>query len=77
MLARSYRPDRWLVESDGPSRDESTRTLAEAVAIVTYGRTAACRRQLARATSREPTLAQPWLRSLIGELNNSASGRAR
>jgi hypothetical protein len=77
-LTRSYRPDRWLAESDGPSRHESTRrALAEAVAIVTYGRSAACRRELARAMSGEPTQAQPWLRSLIGELTNSASGRAR
>jgi hypothetical protein len=45
--------------------------LAEAVALVSYGRSARGRRALAQATSGEPALAQPWLRSLVLKLNRS------
>jgi hypothetical protein len=69
-LTRSLRPDRWLAEADGPGRDERTRqALAEAAALVDYGRSRAGRRALARAIGREPALAQPWLRALITDLN--------
>lgn len=63
-LTRSYRPNRWLAESDGPDRSERTRVaLAEAVALVAYGRGEG-RRVIAAAMEGEPALAQPWLRRL-------------
>lgn len=69
-LTRSYRPDRWTATPDGPGRDDKTRqALAEAVALVSYGRTAAGRRLITRAIDGEPALAQPWLRSLVRQLN--------
>lgn len=59
-LTRSFRPDRWLAEVDGPGRDEFTRqALAEAAALVAYGRSRSGRHALARAIGREPALAQP------------------
>lgn len=72
-LTRSYRPDRWLADADGPDRDEHTRqALAEAAALVAYGRSRPGRQALARAVGPEPALAQPWLRSLVTKLNNSS-----
>src|SRR6266487_6882096 len=54
-LTRSYRPERWLAYADGPDRDERTRqALAEAAALVAYGRSRPCRQALARAIGREP-----------------------
>ncbi len=71
-LTRSFRPDQWLADAEEPGRSEATRqALAEAVALVSYGRSAQGRRALARATSGEPALAQPWLRSLVLKLNRS------
>jgi hypothetical protein len=71
-LTRSYRPERWLVEADGPDRDQRTRqALAEAAALVAYGRSQPGRRALARAIGREPALAQPWLRTLVAHLNSN------
>jgi hypothetical protein len=70
-LTRSYRPERWLADADGPDRDERTRqALAEAAALVAYGRSRPGRQALARAIGREPALAQPWLRTRIANLNN-------
>lgn len=69
-LTRSYFPDRWLAEVDGPDyRDATRQALAEAVALVARGRTAATRRNIARAIGGEPTLAEPWLRSLVTTLS--------
>jgi hypothetical protein len=71
-LTRSFRPDQWLADADEPDRSQATRqALAEAVALVSYGRSARGRRALAQATSGEPALAQPWLRSLVLKLNRS------
>jgi hypothetical protein len=71
-LTRSFRPDQWLADAGEPGRGEATRqALAEAVALVSYGRSAQGRRALARAASGEPALARPWLRSLVLELNRS------
>lgn len=68
-LTRSFRPDRWLTQADEPDRGDKTRqALAEAVALVTYGRNLG-RRGLARAINGEPALAQPWLRALVRQLN--------
>jgi len=70
-LTRSYRPERWLAYADGPDRDERTRqALAEAAALVAYGRSRPCRQALARAIGREPALAQRWLRTLVANLNS-------
>ena len=69
-LTRSYRPDLWLTDANGPGRDEATRkALAEAVAVVAYGRSTDGRKALARAMAGEPSLAEPWLRSLVTRLN--------
>ncbi|GAA4710839.1 hypothetical protein Prum_091490 [Phytohabitans rumicis] len=71
-LTRSYRPERWLAEADGPDRDEKTRqALAEAVAIVAHGRSTAGRRALARSIDGEPALSQAWLRSIVTRLNRA------
>lgn len=55
----------------GPRHDERTRrALAEAVALVEYGRSLEGRRALARAMAGEPALSKPWLRSLVHHLNH-------
>jgi hypothetical protein len=64
-LTRSFTPERWVVEADGPDRSERTRAaLAEAVALVAHGRGETCRRQVANAMKGERALAEPWLRDL-------------
>jgi hypothetical protein len=69
-LTRSFTPERWLADAAGPDHGEPARqALAEAVALVGYGRSAAGRTELAQAISGEPGLAQPWLRSLITSLS--------
>jgi hypothetical protein len=69
-LTRSFRPADWLAEDAGPNRDERTRqALAEAVALVRYGRSKGGRRAIARATEDEPAWRETWLRSLVNELN--------
>jgi hypothetical protein len=68
-LTRSFRPERWLAEAEGPDRDDRTRqALAEAAALVAYGRSRPGRQALARAIRREPALTQPWLRTLVTDL---------
>jgi hypothetical protein len=69
-LTHSYRPDLWLTDANGPGHDDATRkALAEAVAVVAYGRSSDGRKALARAMAGEPSLAEPWLRSLVTRLN--------
>ncbi|MDG4765420.1 hypothetical protein O7632_15140 [Solwaraspora sp. WMMD406] len=71
-LTRSLYPDRWLAEDTGPGRGERTRqALAEAAALVAYGRSWAGRHAVARAIGRDHALAQPWLRTLVTNLTNS------
>ncbi|WJK36694.1 hypothetical protein [Solwaraspora sp. WMMA2065] len=71
-LTRSLYPDRWMAEAAGPGRDERTRqALAEAAALVAYGRSRAGRHAVARAVGRDHALAQPWLRTLVTNLTNS------
>jgi len=68
-LTRSYASDRWVAESDGPDRSERTRAaLAEAVALVAYGRSQVGRRLIAEAMEGEPALADSWLRTLRSHL---------
>ncbi|MBL7497996.1 hypothetical protein I6A84_01425 [Frankia sp. CNm7] len=70
-LTRTFRPERWRAEADGPGRDERTRVaLAEAVALVAHGRSRAGRHALARAIAGESTLSEPWLRTLVRQLNH-------
>ncbi len=69
-LTRSFTPDRWLADAAGPDHGEPTRqALAEAVALVAYGRSPAGRTGLAQAVAGEPGLAEPWLRSLVTDLS--------
>jgi hypothetical protein len=69
-LSRSFSPDRWLVEATGPDRGEQTRqALAEAAALVAYGRSRTGRQALARAIVDEPTMSQSWLRTVVTSLN--------
>lgn len=71
-LTHSLHPELWLAEATGPGRDEATRrALAEAAALVAYGRSRTGRQALARAVRGEPALAQPWLRSVVTDLNTS------
>lgn len=68
-LTRSFRPAEWTTPGDGPGRDEKTRAaLAEAVALVRYGRSREGRRAIARAIDGEPGLRESWLRSLVTDL---------
>jgi hypothetical protein len=69
-LTRSFRPQDWLAEQGGPQRSEHTGlALAEALALVEYGRSRGGRRALAAAMVREPSIAAPWLRALLGQLH--------
>jgi hypothetical protein len=43
--------------------------LAEALALVEYGRSRDGRRALAAAIVREPAIAAPWLRALLVQLH--------
>ncbi|NUR47627.1 MAG: hypothetical protein HOV71_05775 [Hamadaea sp.] len=71
-LTDTFRPDRWLAEIDGPSRgDEVSQALAEALAVVAYGRTRTARSRLVQAMTTEPAMAEPWLRQLVGELGRT------
>ena len=69
-LTRSFGPSRWTsVEADGPRHDDMTRdALAEAVALVTYGRTTAARAALVGAMAADPSFSQAWLRNLAIEM---------
>lgn len=68
-LTRTFRPDNWLADADGPQRGEHTAAaLAEALAIVEHGRTRPARKALAQAMTGEPSLAETWLRSLVVQL---------
>ncbi|GII22768.1 hypothetical protein [Planosporangium mesophilum] len=69
-LTRSFHPKLWnQPDGDGPRHDEPTRqALAEAVALVEYGRSADARRTLVRIATNEPTMAETWLRTLITQL---------
>jgi hypothetical protein len=68
-LTRSFRPQDWLAEQGGAQRGEHTGlALAEALALVEYGRSRDGRRALAAAIVREPSIAAPWLRTLLVQL---------
>lgn len=69
-LTRSHYPDRWLSDLEGPGRDARTRqALAEAVALVAFGRSPLCRALLAETIGREPNLRRPWLRAIHRQLS--------
>jgi hypothetical protein len=68
-LTRTFRPDAWFAEADGPARGgDVPGALAEAVALVEYGRRPGTRKALAAAMAAEPAIAEPWLRTLITQL---------
>ncbi|WP_326833941.1 hypothetical protein VSH64_03235 [Amycolatopsis rhabdoformis] len=69
-LTRSFTRRRWTDDdARAPRHDDKTReALAEALAVVAAGRTAAVRDRLVRTMVKEPAIAQPWLRALITEL---------
>ena len=68
--ARSFTMRRWLDPEAGlPAHDDKARAaLAEAVALVAAGRSAATRRDLAAVLTAEPTIREPWLRALVTQL---------
>jgi hypothetical protein len=74
-LTRSHRPERWLVDVQGPRSDDRTRqALAEAVAVVEFGRGTQGRKLIAASMLGEPALKQARLRSLQANLNPGAAG---
>ncbi|WP_106399873.1 hypothetical protein [Actinocorallia populi] len=74
-LTPSFHRKRWQDEKvRAPRHDLATRTaLAEAVALTERGRSTEVRARLARVMASEPTRGEPWLRSLIAELNRPAA----
>jgi hypothetical protein len=69
-LTRTFRPEQWLADADGPQHGEHTpKALAEALAIVEHGRTSSARKALARAMINDPAIAEPWLRHLVVQLS--------
>ncbi|MFI7040886.1 hypothetical protein ACIBI0_29750 [Microbispora rosea] len=76
-LTLSFRPTRWADETVArPRHDEKTLdALTEAVAVVERGRTPEVRTALARLMAREPSFAEPWLRSLTLELRHGTPSR--
>jgi len=69
-VTRSFRPSSWLDTSvAAPPRDtEARHALAEALALVEWGRRRETRAALVRLLAAEPGFAEPWLRSLALEL---------
>jgi hypothetical protein len=69
-LTGSFHPGRWRAEEpDGPRHDERTRkALAEATALIEFGRGRAVRSRLVRIMTTEPAYAESWLRSLTRQL---------
>jgi hypothetical protein len=71
-LTRTFRPQDWLADPDGPQRGEHTAlALAEALALVEHGRSRGGRRGLASAIARDPSIGAPWLRALLVQLTAS------
>ncbi|PWK86472.1 hypothetical protein C8D88_105521 [Lentzea atacamensis] len=69
-LTRSYQLHRWREYLHEVRRDEHTReALAEAVHLVSLGRTKEVRRLVARGIDGEPALTEPWLRTLFRQLS--------
>ncbi|MEV6243433.1 hypothetical protein [Lentzea sp. NPDC051838] len=69
-LTLSYQLHRWREYLREAKRDERTReALAEAVHLVSLGRTKEVRRMIARGIDGEPALSEPWLRTLFRQLS--------
>lgn len=69
-LTLPYQLRRWREYLRDIKRDEHTReALAEAVHLVSLGRTKEVRRMIARAIDGEPALSEPWLRTLLRQLS--------
>lgn len=72
----SFRSDAWFDGRPGAWRSETAqKALAEAFAVVDFGRSQPTRAMIVRAMSREPALAEPWLRSLVVQLGAARPGR--
>jgi hypothetical protein len=71
---RSFPVASWLDEDISvPARDpKSVAALAEAVAVVAYGRSTQGRSTLVDAITPEPAMREPWLRTLVTELRRAA-----
>ncbi|MEU7850259.1 hypothetical protein AB0B69_22900 [Micromonospora parva] len=76
-ITRSFPVARWLdQDTHVPARDpKALAALAEAVAIVAYGRSPEGRAGLTAAITGEPTMRQPWVRSLVTELRRPTTTR--
>lgn len=68
--ARSFPSRRWLDPEAGLAAhdDKARAALAQAVALVAAGRSAATRRQLVSVLTGEPAMREPWLRALVTQL---------
>jgi hypothetical protein len=75
---RSFPVASWLDEDFAvPARDPAALTaLTQAVAIVAYGRSPQRRRALVDAMTREPTMREAWLRTLVTDLRRASPPRA-
>ena len=77
-LTRSYVIGERRSAVTGPRHDERARAaLAEAVAVVAYGRSAKARRAFVRALGREPAVAEPWLRDLMVRVSGTRKAGSR
>jgi hypothetical protein len=77
-LTRTFRPNDWLGDVDGPVRGEhAARALAQALALVEHGRSREARAGLVRTMAREPAIGHPWLRALVVQLDPHARRPAR
>ncbi|MEV6968013.1 hypothetical protein AB0M47_23170 [Hamadaea sp. NPDC051192] len=78
--SQSFPVAAWLDEDLAtPARDpQAVAALAEAVAVVAYGRSSEGRNALADAITSEPTMRESWLRTLVIDLRRQPhSGAAR
>ncbi|GAB2868326.1 hypothetical protein [Lentzea nigeriaca] len=74
-LTWPYQLHRWREYLREAKHDEGTRkALAEAVHLVSLGRTREVRRMIARGIDGEPALSEPWLRTLFRELSAQYRG---
>lgn len=74
-MTPSFRRTLWASESvNAPRHSDTVRAaLAEAVAIVDYGRSWSTRSDIIRHLVKEPAIGEPWLRGLVTELRHISS----
>ena len=77
-LTASFTRARWAKHDLAPDRSEATRrALHEAERLTTYARSRQGRADLVRHLVREPSIRDPWLRALVGELRGTGANRRR